>query len=138
MTKLSRPRVIIRFHEGLDSRRHADAIGYLKERDPAILKRVETAFGAIRIEPVFSAETRKKLPKLQQLAVERDPSYDPSDLTAFQYVEVENADDLMALAKMLAASPAIRSADVEIPGPDPLVHVARTRHGGAWTTLRDR
>ena len=27
MTKLSRPRVIIRFHEGLDSRRHADAIG---------------------------------------------------------------------------------------------------------------
>ena len=124
MTKLSRPRVIIRFHEGLDSRRHADAIGYLKERDPAILKRVETAFGAIRIEPVFSAETRKKLPKLQQLAVERDPSYDPSDLTAFQYVEVENADDLMALAKMLAASPAIRSADVEIPGPDPLVNDA--------------
>jgi hypothetical protein len=124
MTKLSRPRVIIRFHEGLDSRRHDDAVGYLKERDPAILKRVEAAFGAIRIEPVFSAETRKKLPKLQQLAVERDPSYDPSDLTAFQYVEVENADDLMALAKMLAASPAIRSADVEIPGPDPLVNDA--------------
>jgi hypothetical protein len=37
MTKLSRPRVIIRFQEGLDSRRHADAIGYLKERDPAII-----------------------------------------------------------------------------------------------------
>lgn len=124
MTDHSRPRVIIRFHEGLNSRRQDDAVGYLKERDPAILKRVETAFGAIRIEPVFSEKTRDKLPKLQRLAVDRDPSYTPSDLTAFHYVEAENADDLIALAKTLAASPAIRSVDVEIPGPDPLVNDA--------------
>jgi serine protease len=124
MTELSRPRVIIRFHEGIDSRRYEDAVGYLKECDPAILKRVETAFGAILIEPVFSEKTKGKLPKLQQLAVDRDPSYNPSDLTTFHYVEAENADDLFALAKTLAASPAIRSVDVEIPGPDPLVNDA--------------
>jgi serine protease len=122
MSELSRPRVVIRFQQGFDSRRHDDAVGYLRQRDPAILKRLESAFGAIRIEPVFSEKTRGKLPQLQRLAVERDPSYDPSDLTAFHYVEAENADDLMALAKTLAASPAIRSADVEIPGPDPLVN----------------
>lgn len=124
MTELPRPRVVIRFHEGFDSRRHEDAVGYLKERDPATLKRVEAAFGAVRIEPVFSDKTREKLPKLQRLAVERDPSYNPSDLTTFHYVEAEKADDLLTLAKMLAASPAIRSADVEIPGPDPLVNDA--------------
>lgn len=124
MTELSRPRVIIRFHEGFDSRRHGDALSYLKERDPAILKRVEAAFGAIRIEPVFSDKTREKLPKLQRLAVERDPSYNPSDLTAFYYVEAEKAYDLLELAKTLSASPAIRSADVEIPGPDPLVNAS--------------
>ena len=121
MTELSRPRVIVRFHEGIDSGKHKDAVGYLKQRDPAMLRRVETAFGTLRIEPVFSDKTREKIPKLQRLAVERDPSYNPSDLTTFHYVEAEKADDLLALAKMLAASSAILSADVEIPGPDPLV-----------------
>jgi serine protease len=124
MSEYSRPRVIIRFHEGFDSRKYDDAVGYLKERDPATLKRIEAAFGAIRVEPVFSDKTREKLPKLQRLAVERDPSYNPTDLTAFHYVEAEKADDLLALAKTLAASSAIRSADVEIPGPDPLVNDA--------------
>lgn len=124
MAELSRPRVIVRFHESTDSQKHKDGVDYLRERDPAILKRIEAAFGAIRIEPVFSESTRQKLPKLQQLATERDPSYNPSDLTAFHYVEAEKADDLLALAKMLAASSAVRSADVEIPGPDPLVNDA--------------
>lgn len=98
MTELSRPRVIIRFHEGIDSRRCEDAVGYLKECDPATLKRVEIAFGAIHIEPVFSEKTKERLPGLQQLAVDRDPSYTPSDLTTFHYVEVEHADDLMVVA----------------------------------------
>jgi hypothetical protein len=135
MTELPRPRVIIRFQEGFDSRKHKDAVGYLKERDPVILKRVEAAFGAIRIEPVFSEKTRDKLPKLQRLAVERDPSYNPSDLTAFYYVEAEEADDLLALAKALAASAAIRSADVEIPGPDPVVNDADDPLSAAQTYL---
>lgn len=85
MTGLSRPRVIIRFHEGIDSRSYEDAVGYLKECDPATLKRVEIAFGALHIEPVFSKKTKEKLPRLQELAVDHDPSYNPSDLTTFHY-----------------------------------------------------
>lgn len=122
MPELSRPRAIVRFHKGFDSSRHPDSVSYLKERDPVLLKRVTDAFRGIRMEPVFSEKTREKLPELQRLAVERDPSYKPTDLTAFYYVEAEQADDLLSLTKTFTASSAIRSTDVEIPGPDPAVN----------------
>lgn len=121
MSDTSRPRVIIRLEEDFGSQASPDAAAYLERRDPAAYRRVIDSVGRLTLTPVLAAETRGKLPGLQRLAAARDPNYRPVPLAAYYYVEGERARDLAELAKMLNASAAVRSADVEIPGPDPLV-----------------
>lgn len=124
MSELARPRVIVRLHEDPASEGAQSPVEHLKRRDPAAFARIVRQVGALRLEPVFSGKVRETLPRLQKLAVARDPTYEPVDLKAFYYVEAERAEDLEKLARLLEASAGVLSAEVEVPGPDPVVNAA--------------
>jgi hypothetical protein len=121
MDNLSRPRVIVRFFEDPEIEGFSDPHNFFAERDPALYKRLTRQFGSMKLMPVFSEKTRKILPVLQKKAAEQDPTYEPTALTTFFYLETEKAEDLAELVKILLSSSAVQSADLEIPGPDPLV-----------------
>lgn len=135
MGDVPKPRVIIRLHEDPEHEGFRDPVSFLEKRDPAAFKRIIGTVGQLMLTPVFSDKTRKKLPELQKLAVSQDPTYQPSLLSAFYYVEAEEAEDLLALARILMASAAVKSADVEIPGPDPIVDASDDPRASAQTYL---
>lgn len=120
MTAFAQPRVIVRLRED-PAGEGMEPNAYLQARDPAGYRRLVAAAGKVKLVSVFSDKSRKKLPELQKRAAERDPSYRAEPLTNFYYVEADGEYELTKLARMLSASSAVRSADIEIPGPDPLV-----------------
>lgn len=135
MSELGRPRVVVRLEEDPASEGFRDPAAYLEARDPANYRQVVAMAGGLKLTPVYSSKTRKKLPELQKLAIARDPSYRPAKLAAFYYAEAEQGGDLLALARLLHKSAAVRSADVEIPGPDPLVNAADDPRAASQTYL---
>ncbi|MDJ0944484.1 MAG: S8 family peptidase [Kiloniellales bacterium] len=124
MTERARPRVIIRLYEDPSQEGFSDSINYLEERDPTALRRIRAAIGEFRLLPVFSDEVRERLPELQKRASELDPTYETEPLSTFFYVEAEQANDLEIVRKVFNTSSVVRSADIEIPGPDPVVNAA--------------
>jgi hypothetical protein len=120
MPAFAQPRVIVRLRED-PACEGLEPLAYLQARDPASYRRVTAAAGKLKLTSVFSEKSRKRLPELQKLASRRDPSYRAEPLTGFYYVEADDEHDLVKLARLLASSAAVQSADVESPGPDPLV-----------------
>lgn len=135
MDAVAQPHVIVRLYEDPADEGFEDVVDYLERRDPVGARRLRDAFGEISFTPVFSERTREQLPQLQRLASRRDPSYEPEPLTTFFYAEAEGAGDLMELVELLAASAAVRSAEVEIPGPDPVVNATDDPRAAAQTYL---
>jgi hypothetical protein len=122
MDKFDPPRVILRFHTNIDVPK--DPATVLEKSDPPRWRRLVENVGDVRLEPVFSAVEPEKLRELQLQAARRDPSYSAEPLDRFYYVDVPEAQDLEAVAKQLREWASVRSAEIEVVGPDPLVNSA--------------
>lgn len=124
MEFFEKPRVIVRFHSNIDVPDDKDPILLLSETEPRLWKQLRETYGDIKLAPVFDKMKPEALRDLQKRAVERDPTYVPERLDLFFYADSEEAKDLDGLTKILRSWPAVRSVDVEILGPDPLVNAA--------------
>ena len=135
MADLAQPRVIIRFREAPEDEGFRDPARYLEERDPTSFRRISSTIGDFRLSPVFSDPVRERLPELQKRATAMDPTYRPEPLTTFYYVDAPQSDDLETVRKVFSASTAVRSAEIEIPGPDPLVNASDDPRAALQTYL---
>ena len=68
MSELARPRVIVHLHEDPRSEGAKDPSAYLQARDPAAYNRIVRQYGSLKLIPVLSDKSRKKLPELQKLS----------------------------------------------------------------------
>ena len=122
MSEFAHPRVIVRLREVPEAEGFREPERYLEERDPAGFRRIHASIGDFRLSPVFSDKSRERLPELQKRAAAMDPNYLADPMTTFYYVDAPQSDDLESVRKVFSASVAVRSAQIEIPGPDPLVN----------------
>src|SRR5215207_6135918 len=120
MDEFDPPRVILRFHTHIDV--PEDPATALEKSDPPRWRRLAEEVGEVRLEPVFSAVEPAKLRELQLQAARRDPSYRAEPLDRFYYVDVPKAQDLEVVAGQLREWASVRSVEIEVVGPDPLVN----------------
>jgi hypothetical protein len=120
MAEFDPPRIILRFHTNIDVPK--DPATVLEKSDPPRWRRLVEEVGEVRLEPVFSAVEPDRLRELQLQAARRDPSYRAEPLDRFYYVDVPRAQDLEAVARQLREWASVRSVEIEVVGPDPLVN----------------
>ncbi|MGH4026866.1 MAG: S8 family peptidase [Pseudonocardiaceae bacterium] len=122
MDEFDPPRVIIRFHTNVEV--SDDPAVVLEKSDPPRWRRLVEENGDVTLRPVFTALDPQRLRELQEQAARRDPSYRPESLDRFFYIDVPEARDLESVAKQLRQWATVRSVDIEVVGPDPLVNAA--------------
>ena len=122
MDEFDPPRVIIRFHSHVEVPERAAEV--LAKSDPARWRQLVEEHGEVDLEPVFTALEPAQLRELQDLAARRDPTYRAEPLDRFFSVRAPEAKDLESVAKHLRQWAAVRSVEIEMVGPDPLVNAA--------------
>lgn len=130
MDPFESPRLILRFTSDVEVPREQDASVVLEKTDPARWRRLREAFGDVTLTPVFTAMEPAALRELQARAARRDPTYRPEPLEQFYYVEAAEAMDLESMAGLLRGWATVRSAEIEVVGPDPLVNPADDPRSG--------
>ena len=118
---LQPPRVILRFDDETSSRELRSPIELLAESHPARWKKFTDRFGDVRMDRSLRKTESGEVRELQKLAMERDPNYRPANFDAFFDVTTDKADDLDEMVQELRGWPGVRSVDIEVIGPDPLV-----------------
>lgn len=78
----------------------------------------------LRMERAVRSVEPKRLTEMQERAMRLDPTYRPSNLQAYVYIDIPPGIDPEAMAKALMASPDVEIAYVDRPAPDPLVNAA--------------
>jgi serine protease len=111
------PRIVVRFNNDVPV--PSDPTQLLEESDAELWGDLIREGGQISLEPVFSALEPEDLLQLQEQAVERDPDYQPERLDFFFYVDVSAEENLSAVARVLRKWAIVRSAEIEVIGPDP-------------------
>ncbi|WP_327085608.1 S8 family serine peptidase [Nonomuraea sp. NBC_01738] len=122
MPEFEPPQVIVRFHSSVEVL--DDPAAVLKKSDPPRWRRLIAENGAVTLRPVFTALEPARLRELQEHAVRRDPSYRAEPLDHFFYADAKRARDLESMAAALREWATVRSAEVEVIGPDPVVNAA--------------
>ncbi|MEU8403670.1 S8 family peptidase [Nonomuraea sp. NPDC048892] len=128
MSEFEPPQVIIRFHTNVEI--PDDPAVVLEKSDPPRWRRLVEENGAVTLRPVFTALEPAHLRELQERAVRRDPSYRAEPLDRFFYADAERARDPESMAAALREWATVRSAEVEVIGPDPLVNAADDPRNG--------
>ena len=121
MDGIQAPRVIVRLgdqvpHEGFDEPHEL-----LATSDPAQWRRLTREFGEVRLRPAVTALDPEQIRALQKAAKERDPGYEPANFDLYFEAQAENVEDLEAFAAALRRWQIIRSVEIEVGGPPPLV-----------------
>jgi hypothetical protein len=124
MDEILPPRLILRFSDQISGKEIDDPRDILIENDPASWRKLVAEFGDIELKPAITDLKSDEIRRLQKIAEERDPRYEPADFDLFFEATAEKAENLGALADALRRWPIIRSSEVEIPGPPPLVNAA--------------
>lgn len=118
MNGIDKPRLIVRLHgEFLASGVEPTAV--LEQSDPQRWRELVERHGEIALIPVFDADDAATLRELQGRAIRLDPTYRPEPLDLFFEVAAPGSDDLTAVADLLRRWGAVRSAEIEVVGPDP-------------------
>lgn len=121
MEEIQAPRVIVRFHCQVSLKGSKDPVKILAESDLARWRKLVAEFGEVRLMPAVTALKPEEIEKLQRLAVERDPTYEPADFGLFFEAHSEKVEDLEEFAAALRRWPIMRSVEIEIGGPPPVV-----------------
>lgn len=115
------PRLIVRFDDDLPFEKVREPTDLLASGDPLRWRSFTERHGGVRLTRSMKKIASTELQALQKRAVDRDPTYKPANFEAFFDLTVEKAASLDELAKELRGWPGVRSVDIEIIGPDPLV-----------------
>jgi serine protease len=79
----------------------------------AVLARVQKRYPDAKVEPVFLSFSAAELRRLTETAVERDPTYEPSNMSAYAALELPLEAHADAVAKEIAGWDAVELAYVE-------------------------
>jgi serine protease len=111
-----RTRVVLKLHSAIDD-----------GGDPAAVlgvARLGERFANLRMERAIRSVPAARISEMQQKAVQLDPTYRPSDLHGYIYVDVPPGTDPEELARQLEKLPDVELAYVDRPAPDPVVNPA--------------
>lgn len=125
-----RPRVVVRFHEGIDLSREEEVGDQLEARGLGPWSKLSEAYRGLKLEPLFTAVPQEKIAELQEQAMEMDPTYRPADFGVFFYVDAPPEADLKSLVKELLEWSSVREAYIDQGGPDPVVNAANDPRSG--------
>jgi hypothetical protein len=123
-TAFERPRVVIRFREGLRLSDQSDLGDYIEQKGIGPWKKLSQEFPGLKLSPVFTYLKHGDLEELTRRAMEMDPNYEPADFAAFVYVDATPETDLIALVKTLLSWNSVQMAYIDQAGPDPVVNPA--------------
>ncbi|MFO7788628.1 MAG: S8 family serine peptidase [Halospina sp.] len=115
------PRVILRFEDEVVAQRPDNPVDLLAKSHPARWRAFQERYGDVRLSRSLTRIEPDEIAELQKRALERDPTYRPANFEAFFDITTEKAESLEEMAKALRGWPGIRSVDIEVIGPDPLV-----------------
>jgi subtilase family protein len=107
-----RRRVVLKVHDhvGAPPAASEKAVG---PEIAAVLARVQERYPGAKVEPLFSSVSSEELRKLTETAVERDPTYEPPNLSAYAALELPLEAQADSVAKEIASWDAIELAYVE-------------------------
>lgn len=119
-----RPRVVIRFREGIALDGQTEVEGQLERAGIGPWKKLCEAYPGIRLSPVFTHLRNGELQELTRRAAQMDPTYRPADFGSFYYADTPPETDLVALAKTLQTWHSVQTTYIDQAGPDPLVNAS--------------
>ncbi|SFV16098.1 S8 family serine peptidase [Pseudoduganella namucuonensis] len=120
--RFDRPRVVIRFREGVALDGQANIEDQIERSGIGPWKKLNGAFPGIKLSPVFTHLGAGELQELTRRAMRMDPGYRATDFGAFYYADTPPETDLMALVKTLLNWNSVETAYIDQAGPDPLVN----------------
>lgn len=123
-TTFDRPRVVIRFREGVHLADRPDLEVQIEHTGIGPWKKLIADFPGLKLSPVFTLLNRGDLQELTHRAMAMDPKYKPADFSAFYYVDAPPDTDLVALVKTLLRWNSVQTAYIDQAGPDPVVNAA--------------
>lgn len=123
-TAFERPRVVIRFREGVRLSDQWDLGDQIEEMGVGPWKKLVQEFPGLKPSPVFTYLKRDDTQELSRRAMEMDPTYKPADFEAFYYIDAPPETDLVALVKSLLRWNSVQEAYIDQAGPDPVVNAA--------------
>lgn len=112
-------RVIIRFSDELSD--DPDPASLLRNSEPKRWNDFVADFGEPKFSRSLGQLSSRRIGELQKRAAETDPNYIPANFDAFFDIELERDVPPEKVAERLRAWRIVRSVDIEIIGPDPLV-----------------
>lgn len=115
------PRIILRFEDEMSAGEIDNPVDLLRKGHPSRWQSFVERHGDVRLARSLTKTEPEEVQDLQRRARERDPTYQAIDFEAFFDLTVERAEDPQEIAKVLRGWPGVRSVDLEIIGPDPLV-----------------
>ncbi|SEW13503.1 Serine protease, subtilisin family [Cognatiyoonia koreensis] len=116
------PRVILRMDDEIVTKTQKNPAKVLAEAHPARWRAFTNNYGEVRLTRSLQKIKPGKIREMQKIATARDPMYKPANFEAFFDVTVEKVENLEKMAEALRGWPGVRSVDIEIIGPDPLVN----------------
>lgn len=118
-----RPRVVVRFREGIGLSGEGDLGGEIERIGVGPWRQLTLDFPDLSLSRVFTVDS-DRLGELQRRAAEMDPTYKTPDFGAFYYVDGPPETDLIALVRRLLSWKTVREAYIDEGGPDPVVNAA--------------
>ncbi|WP_083340325.1 S8 family peptidase [Nitrosomonas communis] len=119
-----RPRVVIRFRDGIQLADRPDLEDQIEHTGIGPWKKLTEEFPGLKLSPVFTHFKGSDLQELTRRAMEMDPTYKPTNFSAFYYIDAPPETDLVALVKTLLRWNSVRAAYIDQAGPDPVVNAA--------------
>ncbi len=119
--RFDRPRVVIRFRDGVALDGGADVEGQIERSGIGPWKKLCETFPDVKLSPVFTHLGTDELQRLTRRAMQQDPTYRAADFAAFYYADTPPETDRVALVKTLLQWNSVETAYIDQAGPDPLV-----------------
>lgn len=123
-TTFERPRVVVRFRDGIKLSDQAEPGEQIERLGIGPWNKLMQEFPGLKLSPVFTYLKRGDLQELTRRAMEMDPTYTQADFGVFYYVDAPPETDLVALAKTLLRWSSVQEAYIDQAGPDPVVNAA--------------
>jgi len=124
MTGGDRPRVVVKFRDGVQLPYEDGAEKYVERLRVGPWSKLAAEFPGARLTRMFTALAPNKIRELVSRAVKLDETYRPPDFLTFFVVDAPEGVDLERLARALNEWRSVQTAYVDRPGPDPVVNPA--------------
>jgi len=115
------PRVILRFEDEIVDQQIDNPVELLAKSHPSRWRAFTERYGDVRMTRSLTKIEPGEIAEMQKLAADRDPNYRPANFEAFFDLTTDKAENLEKMVEELRGWPGVRSVDIEVIGPDPVV-----------------